>query len=124
MPISITIDSPEKLVIAKCRGDILENEFVNAFQKITSDPGYQATFNEIWDVRETTSMQLSFDNWQWQNNKTPQNNIREAIVIANEAQHQFASNYAQVAVDTPLNVRIFNDYNEAMNWLTEGVEES
>lgn len=118
MPITIIINPKQQLVIAKCIGDLYESDFQSAFQCIKNSSDYELSFNEIWDLRDSGKLQFSFEDWEGLEGDAVKTKTREAIIVSTDTQHKMAKEYAILGIGAGLDVRIFYDYDEAMDWAT------
>ncbi len=121
MPISFSVDSTQQLVITICVGELSEKDFQRAFSEIKLNPEYKTTFNELWDIRETIDLQLSFQNWQGIDGAEIEFKTREAIVVATETQYLTAKKYVQLGKSAMLDIKVFYDYDEALLWITKRI---
>src|SRR6266576_161268 len=83
MPVSSFVDSPARLVITLCIGEVTLKDISDTFSEIRSHPGFHPDFRQLSDLSLTTSIPLRFpDLYHLQQACDPFSNRGKRAVVA------------------------------------------
>jgi hypothetical protein len=124
--ISFNVDADKRLRIATFEGIVTEPILFSSYQDLLSDPAYDPTLNDLADMRAVERMEVRrpavlqlvamFS--------SPDAIAATKLAIVAPSSHVFgmARMYEILSSDTPEQIVVFRDYDEAERWL--GVSEN
>lgn len=118
MPASYRIDAERRIIFSKAQGTLTADDLLEHHRRLTSDPGFDRTFNQLWDFSavevddvptETIRMlarQRSFDA-----------GARRAMVGSTDVQYGLLRMFEIQKEGAAEEIRVFRDLGEARAWL-------
>ena len=105
----------------KYYGDVTGKEIISASKKIYGDPRFDQLKFKLVDFRDAESVQIDKNEvaeiaFQHKAAALSKHNIKNAIVV-NNSDNKMATLFASFFNDTSWEVKIFQDMNEAQNWI-------
>lgn len=124
MSIKFEIDTKRELIIGKASGKVSHEDLKEIVKQMVNHPNYNPSYNEIWDIREVDEIKTFFEQTDERIEKEKEirgikSPNREAIIVSNELQYGTARQYAILAEQIPLIVKVFYDYDKAFEWVLE-----
>ncbi len=117
MPVSSFVDSPARLVITLCIGEVTLKDISDTFSEIRSHPGFHPDFRQLSDLSLATSIPLRFpDLYHLQQTRDPFSNQGKRAVVAPDAVPFGLSRMYQLIVNDP-NFEVFRALPDALNFL-------
>lgn len=124
MPAEFRVDSEEEIVYGTLRGEVTAEEIIAGLEGVFDSGDYRPHFNGISDLRDI--------NWESEQgdlrkivqfiirNKSRIGRHRSAIVVSEERSFGMSRMFEVFSEQTPLKVRVFRDYDKALEWVKAG----
>ena len=123
MSVEFRMDRDEGIVYGTCRGEVTAEEIMEHLAGVFMSEDYEPWFRGLTDLRETS----------WESNQGDLRKLvqflirhrdrigkhRSAVVVANERAYGMARMFEVFSEQTPINVRVFRDYDKAKSWILE-----
>jgi hypothetical protein len=123
MPITYRIDGDSGILFVKMFGNILTSDIKEHWIDLAEDPSAAKTHRRLVDIREASFMIKGADIWrrvdEFYRKAVGERSIKVAIIAANDEQEVIFRKWAAV-IPTNVKTKIFNDLNQAMEWLKDG----
>lgn len=120
MPLSYAIDRRQRVVVTRASGVLTVDDAVRVRGLLQSDPMFRSHFALLFDLREVTQVNISFQAIARLASATVfAANARRAFVCATELQHEIAHAFSLVGREHQLIVRVFREPHTAEAWLGE-----
>lgn len=117
MPVSSFVDSPARLVITLCIGEVTLKEISETFSEIRNHPGFHPDFRQLSDLSLASSMPLRFpDLYHLQQACDPFSNLGKRAVVAPNAVPFGLSRMYQLIVNNS-NFEVFHSLPHALTFL-------
>jgi hypothetical protein len=117
MPVSSFVDTPSRLVITLCVGEIALSEIVASFDEIRNHSGFHPDFRQLCDLSMVSSIPLHFpDLYHLQQSCDPFSNQGRRAIVAPEAVSFGLSRMYQLIVNSP-NLEVFRALPDALAFL-------
>jgi hypothetical protein len=127
MSVEFRVDSEEGLVLGVLKGEVTVDEIMAALGELFGSDEYEPHYNGITDLRDTA----------WESNQEDLRRLvqflikhrksigkhRSAIVVSSERAYGMSRMFEVFSEATPIKVRVFRDWDEAMKWTVEGSED-
>ena len=59
MPVSLSIDTEQRLTLTTAEGVVTDAEFIEARQQVLAHPDFDPSFDRIWDFHRVTESQVT-----------------------------------------------------------------
>ena len=120
--IHITVDPAARLRTSTYEGVVTEREVIDTYEKLLADPNYDATLNDLADLRAVERLEVSTEvvyRVAGLYEPLDQLGIRRRIAIVAPADHIFglARMFESVRAGAPEQIAVFRDIDEARAWL-------
>ena len=120
MPLSYAIDRRRRVVVTRASGVLSVDDAVCVRGLLQSDPVFRSHFALLFDLREVTQVNLSFQAMaRLVSSSVFAPNARRAFVCSTELQHEVARAFSLIGREHQLVVRIFREPHTAEEWLGE-----
>jgi hypothetical protein len=117
MPVLSFVDSPARLVITLCIGQVTPKDISATFSEIRSHPGFHPDFRQLSDLSLASSIPLRFpDLYHLQQACDPFSNQGKRAVVAPDPVPFGLSRMYQLIVNNP-NFEVFHSLPDALNFL-------
>jgi len=117
MPVSSFVDSPARLVITLCVGEVTLKEITATFAEIRDHPGFHPDFRQLTDLSLASNIPVRFpDLYHLQQACDPFSNRGKRAIVASRAVPFGLSRMYQLIVNSP-NFEVFRSMPEALNFL-------
>jgi len=124
MSVEFRVDKEDEIVYGTMKGEVTAEEIIAGLEEVFDGGDYEPHFNGISDLRDI--------NWESDQgdlrkivqfiirNKGRIGRHRSAIVVSNERSFGMSRMFEVFSEQTPLKVRVFRDYDEALDWAKTG----
>jgi hypothetical protein len=120
MPLSYAIDRRRRVVVTRASGVLTLDDAVRVRGLLQSDPVFRSHFALLFDLREVTQVNMSFQALARLAATTVfAAHARRAFVCATELQHEVAHAFSLIGREHQLVVRVFREPHVAESWLAE-----
>ena len=120
MPLSYAIDRRRRVIVTRASGVLSVDDAVCVRGLLQSDPVFRSHFALLFDLREVTQVNLSFQAMaRLVSSSVFAPNARRAFVCSTELQHEVAHAFSLIGREHQLVVRIFREPHTAEEWLGE-----
>jgi hypothetical protein len=121
MPLSYAIDRRRRVVVARASGLLTVDDAVRVRSMLQSDPVFRSHFSLLFDLREVTQVNMSFQALARLAATTVfAAHARRAFVCTTELQHEVAHAFSLVGREHQIVVRVFREPHMAESWLVDG----
>ena len=118
MPITSSIDKARRLVISLGSGTLTALDLRNAQVLVRTDPAFDPTYAQLFDVRAVTRLQFTAEDVMGQARNTPlAPGSRRAFVVSSVEQAGLARMFQAYIRADAKTFRIFESPDEALRWL-------
>ena len=123
--IPFELASTPRVRIATFSGVIGDRELIDAYRILMADPAFDNTLPDLVDLRPVTRLEVTANGLRslirdFQMVFRHTSGRRVAIVAAQDATYGMARMYELLrGVDPPEQIRVFRDYQVAMDWLSD-----
>jgi hypothetical protein len=117
MPVSSFVDSPARLVITLCIGEVTLKEISATFSEIRNHSGFHPDFRQLSDLSLASRIPLRFpDLYHLQQSCDPFSNQGKRAMVAPDPVPFGLSRMYQLIVNSP-NFEVFHSLPDALNFL-------
>ncbi|HYC50322.1 MAG TPA: hypothetical protein VEB19_04345 [Gemmatimonadaceae bacterium] len=122
--ITFSTDHSTRIRTAHYTGIVDDETLLRAYAALLSEPGYDATFNDLVDLRGVSRLEVSADAMrQLISMYTPVDQLgvqtRLAVVAASDVTFGMSRMYELLRGDgVPEEIRVFRSHDDAVAWLT------
>ena len=124
MPITHSILVQRRLVVTRLSGDIRDEEMLEAYRQLYSDPRWSPGFHEIADFRTANMRQVSNEAvarvGQLSERMAKGIPFKTAVIAPTDLPFGLARMYEALAAESPEEVTVFRDEASALAWLELG----
>ena len=124
MPIEIKVFKKENYFISTWSGKITDSEAIQMFKEFYTSPEWVPGMHELADISQLDFSSISSDGLikmakfnQMKLEEHNVTNIKAAVYSPHDLQFGMARVYEVWADESPENIKVFRDFNEAKNWL-------
>ena len=118
MPASYTIDKTRRLVLSTAAGPFNDGDAMAHMLSLTSDPDFDPTFRQLYDLREVTSSELSGDEMRAGAMMNPWNKgARRAFVCDQDVMFGLARMFEMLTDQGGDQIKVFREIPDALAWL-------
>jgi len=120
MPVRHEIDKSGRLIVHTAEGDVSFSEIKQDRENMRRDPGFDPSFNMLWDATAVTKMQLSSDELVFFAQNRILSKASRVAFVAPEAHvfgvlRMFEIHYS--LIDDSAQSQVFRKRAEALEWL-------
>lgn len=118
MPASYMIDVARRLVTSRIWGEVTDQELREQHASLRADPDFDATYCQLIDVREMSTVRLSsgvLSSLAQRSNFAPES--RRAVIATEDDAFGLARMFSSWAAASGRQVRVFRDLASAEEWL-------
>jgi hypothetical protein len=122
MPVTVNVEAGRKLVITTCSGSVTDEDLLQARKTLLADPGFDPSFDRLWDFSEVTEQQVSDATLAHLIGTSPSmGNISRAVVVS-RSKEPLAKVLTFIAHSRQLNrrVAVFPNRETAEQWIEKG----
>jgi hypothetical protein len=120
MPLTYTVDRGLRIVIARGNGVLSEEDLRASWERIQSDPAFNPSFAQLFDLSDVTDIEVSFPAMARIAGGSPAApGARRAFVGVNDLQYELARTFAMLSEPHHQAVSVFRDRAIAEAWVLE-----
>ena len=118
MPASYQIDTSVRVIFSKAEGRLTDADLLAHHKKLRADPAFDWAFDQIYDLRDVTEIDVSDDTIRQLAERQPfLPSVQRAFVAESESARELAQKYFDYAGVDPEQARTFTDMDDARRWL-------
>ena len=122
MPVTSCWDPESGIVTLKVEGTIVLSQAIEVTEEMYRDPRFQEPTRVLWDLRGgsfdwETSELLEFASFVERSRAVGRG--RAAVLAPSDLEFGLSRIYQAYSEDSPVEVRVWRDYDEAWSWLLE-----
>jgi hypothetical protein len=118
MPLTTSIDVEQRLVVNEAWGTVTDDDFVKARRGLLTDPGFDASFDRLWDFSRATGEELSENTVRWMVATSPSHDqVRRAIVCTAPATVARVMEFIARSRDLHRQIAVFPTREQALLWI-------
>ena len=110
-----------KLLLCKYQGETYLEDIIKLTRLYISDKAFDASFSAIIDFRSSHLIGFGTEVYDFidfiRNNYTLQTVFRNGILVNTEKQENLMNIYKPLASEIKLEIEVFRDLNDCVNWL-------
>ena len=123
MGVKTTIDTKRGIAVQTVEGDLKIDDVIAAQKRLYLEPGHDPSMPVLWDARRSRAIMQTFNGLSEMVDKSRSfwdrmGQGRTAILVGSVADYGMGRMYAALADSMPREIRVFQDYDEAVAWLT------
>lgn len=125
MPAQYTVDINNKTVKTTFSGIIKSKDIRDLLSQLAKDPSFKPEFAELAVVEDDCQLQLNFLDFKAFQPLDPFScSSKRAIVVGRSRTNFGLARMFQTARNDSANVRVLEDLNEALNWISSNEEQA
>ena len=121
MPITHSILADRRVVVTRITGTIDNEEMLEAYRRLYSDPGWSPGFHEVADFRTANMREVTNDAVEQVGELSERmargTPFKTAVIAPGDLPFGLARMYEALAAESPEEVRVFRDAARALAWL-------
>ena len=123
MPVDYRIHSDLGLVVAQFQGNVTDEEVLQTYRRVLNDAEYRPEFNDLIDLLDVEGFNLKAGTMRQiimladQAHADGPKSFKTAVVASNALPYGLARMYEALADGSAVNVSVFRNVTEAMEWL-------
>lgn len=118
MPASYKIDVDARVIRSHTDGVVTDEDLRGHQQRLRNDPGFDPSFDQIWDFREVERIEISTEAVrQLARSRSYAEGARRALVAPRDAAYGLARMFQALHDTAPEDVGVFRTLEEALEWL-------
>jgi hypothetical protein len=122
VPITVTVDVSRRLVLTRGSGVVTTEDVVSARGQALGNPAFDPTYNELFDIRDVTAVQMSgAEMARIAATSVLSRRVRRAFVATTHVQYNMARMFSSLSEPHEQNVHVFRDLAVAEAWLMEAM---
>lgn len=124
MPIDTILDRTLGIAVQRVTVELRGDEVIAAQTRLYGDPEHSPSTPVLWDAREAVVTRVVFEEMRDMAAKAEplyerMAGGRTAILVGSQADFGMGRMYQSLSAGMPRDLRVFDDYDAALAWLTE-----
>lgn len=126
MPVTTTIDIEKRMAIHTVEGELLSGDFVNAISDRLKHADFEPGLHVLWDfsnappgILASRDLRGMLEYGRQEGHATRIGRV--ALLTPRQAQFAIADSVEKMSGDLPVEIRAFQDREEALQWLTSEI---
>lgn len=124
MKVNTVVDKKDAIMIHTVTGEMTFDEIKSSYAAILSHPEFQEDMNSIWDMRDADASKLDREDViriarYFETQLKNRAKFKVAVIVFRDLEYDLSRMYQVAAADLPAKIGIFNNIEDAKNWVTE-----